>query len=181
MRSDGTNSFGIEVFEILPVEFAAIDNAPAAQVEQVGSDQRRLRVIGEDVGVVALGGGNALALFDIFERAEKIAIGGGLFEEFLFGGGGHALFEALDQILAFAIEEQAGVANGLGVLLIGGEAGNAGSVATLDVVLQAGARMVASEIDVARRNHEALVDEGAGCGARDWPGNTGRNRANRLF
>ena len=61
-------------------------------------------------------GGDALALFDIFESAEKIAIGGGLFEKFFFGGGGHALFEALDQVVALAFEKEARVAHGFRVV-----------------------------------------------------------------
>ena len=62
--------------------------------------------------------------------------------------------------LALAVEEEADVADGLGVGFVGGEAGDARAVAAFDVVLQARARMVAREIDVAAGNHEALVDEG---------------------
>jgi hypothetical protein len=74
-------------------------------VKKIGGNQRRLRVIGEHVGVVALRGGNALALFDIFQGAQQVAIGGGLLEEFLLRGGGHALFQALDQVVTAAFEE----------------------------------------------------------------------------
>ena len=87
--------------------------------------------------------GDALALFDVFERAEEIAIGGGLLEEFLLGGCGHALLEAFDEVAALAVEEEADVADGFGVLQFGGEAFDAGAVAALDVVLEAGARMSA--------------------------------------
>ena len=83
-----------------------------------------------------------------------------MFEEFFFGGGGHALFERFDEVAALAVEEEADVADGFGVGVICGEAGDAGAVAALDVVLQTGARMIAGEIDVAAGNHEALVDEG---------------------
>ena len=151
---------GSKFVELFPEEFAAIDDAAAAEVEKIGGDERGFGVVGEDVGVVALGGGDALALFDVFERAEEVAIGGGLFEEFLFGGGGHALFEAFDQVAALAVEKKADVADGFGVLLVGGEACDARAVAALNVVLEAGARVIAREIDVAAGDHEALVDEG---------------------
>jgi len=39
-------------------------------VKEVGGDQRRLRVIRKDVGVVALGGGDALALLDVFKGTQ---------------------------------------------------------------------------------------------------------------
>jgi len=77
----------MKFFEIFPIEFAAVDDAAGTQVKQICRDERRFGVVGEDVGVVTLGGGDALALFDVFERAEEIAIGGGLFVEFFLGGG----------------------------------------------------------------------------------------------
>ncbi len=127
-----------------------------------------------------MGCGDALAFFDVFERAEKIAIGGGLFEELFFGGGGHAPFERFDEVAALAVEKQANVADGLGVGVVGGEAGNAWAVAALNVVLQAGARMVAREIDVAARNHEALVDEGEDA-AREIRGEIGAEIGSAVF
>src|ERR1700687_5669378 len=128
-------------------------------MEQIRGDQRRLGVVGEDVGVVTLGGGDALALFDVFQSAQKIAIGGGLFEEFFFGGGGHAGFEALHQVVALAFEKEAGVAKGFGIALVGGETFDARAQTALYVVLQAGAWMIAGEIDVARGNEKSFVNE----------------------
>src|SRR5882757_5791159 len=133
----------MKFFEIFPIEFAAIDDAASTQVEEIRSDERRLGVVGEDVGVVTLRGGDSLALFDVFERAEEIAIGGGLFVEFFFGGGGHALFETFHEIVAAAIEEQAYVVGGFGVAFVSGESGHARAQATMNVILQAGTRMFA--------------------------------------
>jgi len=47
----------------------------------------------------------------------------------------------------------------LRVVLGGSEAFDAGTEAALDVVLQAGAGMVAREIDLAAGNEEAAMDE----------------------
>src|SRR5690348_17996750 len=94
---------GVEFIEVFPEKFAAIDDAAAAQVEEIRGDERGFGVEREDVGVVTLGLGDALALFDVFERAEEIAIGGGLLEEFFFGGSGHALFERFDEVAALSV------------------------------------------------------------------------------
>ena len=171
----------IEFFKFFPIKFAAIDDAATAQVKEIRGDERRLGVVGEDVGVVALSGGNALALFDVFERAEKIAIGGGLFEEFLLGGGSHAFFEALDQVVALAFQKEPSVAHGFRVALVGGQSGDAGTKAALDVVLQTGTRVIAREIDVAGSEPGSVCGRNAGCGAPGWPESTGRSRASRLF
>ena len=88
-------------------------------------------------------GGDSLALFDVFERAEKIAIGGGLFVEFFLGGGCHALFETFHEVVAAAIEEQADIVGGFGVAFVSGEPRDAGAEATMNVILQARTRMFA--------------------------------------
>jgi hypothetical protein len=82
-----------------------------------------------------------------------------LLEQFLFGSGGHAHFEAFDQVVALAIEEEARIADGFRVLLVGTETRDARAEAAFNVVLQTGARMIARQIDIARRHHEALVYE----------------------
>ncbi len=119
---------GVECVELFPEKFAAVDDASTAQVEEIRGDEGSFGVVREHVGVVALGGGDALALLDVFEGAEEIAIGGGLFEELFFGGGGHALFERFDEIAALAVEEQTNVADGFGVGVVGRKAGDAGAV-----------------------------------------------------
>jgi len=43
-------------------------------VEKVGSDERRLGVISENVGVISLRCGNALSLFNILQRPQQIAV-----------------------------------------------------------------------------------------------------------
>ncbi len=137
-------------------------------MEKIGSYQRGLGVVSEDIRVVALRRGNALALFDVFQGAEQIAIGSGLFEEFFFGGGGHAGFEALHQVVALAFEKKAGIAKGFGVALVGGEAFDARAEAALDVVLQARPRVIAGEVDIAGRHEKSLVDEVQDAARQAW-------------
>src|SRR5690242_21144292 len=128
-------------------------------MEKIRGYQRRLCVVSENVGVIALRGGNALALCDVFERAEQVAIGGGLFVQLFVSSRSHALFETVHQIVAATFEKHARIAGGFGIALVGGEAGDARAEAALDVILQAGARMATRQVHVARRHHEALVNE----------------------
>src|SRR5260370_13937459 len=94
----------VKFFKVLPVKFAAIHHAAATQVKQVRGHQRRLGIIRKDVGIVALRGGDALALLDVFQRAQQIAIGGGLLEKLLFRVGSQAFLETLHQIVAAPLE-----------------------------------------------------------------------------
>jgi len=82
-----------------------------------------------------------------------------LFELFFFGGGHHAGFEAFDEVVAAAFEKEADVATCFGVAFVGGETGDAGSEAAMNVILQARARMAASKINGAAWDEEALVNE----------------------
>ena len=115
--------------------------------------------MGENVGVVTLCRGDALALFDVFESAKKVAIGGGLFELFFFSGGHHALFEAFHEVVPAAFEKEPDVAGSFAVALIGGETVDARAETTMNVILQTGTRMAAREIDRAARNEESLVNK----------------------
>src|SRR5579871_3088179 len=122
---------------VFPIEFATVDDTAAAQVEEICGDEGRLGVVGENVGVIALGGSDALALFNVLQCAKEVAICGGLFEEFFFRGGGHALFETLDEIVAATIEEETNIVRGFGVTFLCGEAGNAGAETAMNVILEA--------------------------------------------
>ena len=61
--------------------------------------------------------------------------------------------------MAAAFEERARVVRGLGVALVGGESGDARPQAAMNVILQAGARMVAREVHGAGRDAEMFVNE----------------------
>src|SRR5258708_4075215 len=149
----------IEFLELFPVEFATVHDAPAAQVEQVGRNKRRLRVVRQDVGVVALCRSNALALFDVLERSKQIAISGGLFEQLFLRGGHHALLEAFHEVVTPAFQKEPDVARGFRVAFVGGESRDARAEATLDVILQAGTRVSARKVHGAGRNQKPLVHE----------------------
>ena len=103
----------IKFVQIFPVKFAAVHHAAAAQVKEVCGDERRFGVIGKHVGVVALGCGDALAFFDVFERAEQVAIRRSLLVHFFFGGSRHSFFQALDQIVPAAFEQESHIARRL--------------------------------------------------------------------
>ena len=149
----------VELLEVFPIEFAAIDDAASAEMEKIGGNQRRLGVIGENVGVVALRGGDALAFFDIPEGAKKIAVRSSLLEKFFFGGGHHALFQTLDEVVAAPFQEHADVARSLRIAVVRGKTSDARAETAVNVVLQARAGMSAGEVDGAGWNEKALVDE----------------------
>src|SRR5215471_19493975 len=134
----------IKFLKVFPIELAPIYDASTTQVKQVRGDERRLRIIGEDVRVVPLRCGDTLAFLDVFEGAEQVAVGRGLFEQFLFRSCSHSLFETFHQIVAPAFKEHTRIANCFGVALFRGESSDARTMTTLDVVLEAGARVVAS-------------------------------------
>ncbi len=96
---------GIELAEIFPIEVAPINDSPAAQVEQIHGHLRRFGVPGEDVGVVAFGRGDLLALFHFSERAQQIAIAAGLLVALLLRGALHALLQTAREIVASPFEK----------------------------------------------------------------------------
>ena len=57
-----------ELGQVFPEEFAAVDHFSATHVEQVYRQHAIFEVIAEDVGIVAFGGGNTLALLQLFHR-----------------------------------------------------------------------------------------------------------------
>ena len=129
-------------------------------MEEIYGQAAGFEVIAEDVGVVALlGGGDALLLLKLMDGGKLVAEARGGFELLGFGGGVHAGGEGAFELGGTAFKKKLRVADGVGVKLGGGEAFNAGAEAAVDVVLQAGAGMVAGEIDLATGNEKAAMDE----------------------
>src|SRR6185437_7489493 len=149
---------GIECIELLPVKIATVDDAAAAQMEEIGGDLGRFGVPGEHVGIVSGSGGDFLALLHFGEGVKQVAVSGGFFVSFGGGGALHAFFDAAGEIAAAAFEKEANVACGLGVTLAGDEAFDARAEAAMNVKLQAGARMAAREVHRAGRDEKMLVD-----------------------
>ena len=112
---------GLEIEQILPEVFAAIDDAAVAQVEQVGGDQRRLGVVSQNIDVLALGGGDLLLLLHLLDRGHQIAQRGRFFKAHFFGGLAHAAAQLASQILVASFQEQAHVAYRGGIGFIGGQ------------------------------------------------------------
>src|ERR1700685_529029 len=88
--------FSYELRQVFPEEFAAVDDPAAAHVEEINCEHPVFIVIAEDIGVVAFGGGDALALLQLLDGGNQIAITRGALV-FLIG---RRLFHACVQGLA---------------------------------------------------------------------------------
>ena len=128
-------------------------------MEEVDREHLVLVVIAEDVGVLVVRGCDALLVLHLVDGDDLVAEPRRQFELLVLGGGFHALRQRLLQFIGLAFEEELDVADGLFVGLGRGQAFDAGAQAALDVVLQAGARMVAREIDLAAWDQEAAMDQ----------------------
>ena len=116
-------------------------------------------MIAEDVGVIALGGGDALAFLQLLDGRNQVAISCGAFVFLRRGCLLHALVQRAAQIGGTAFQKQLHVAHRFLIGLGSGEIFHARAQAALDVELQAGTRMKAREIDLARGNQKIAVDE----------------------
>src|ERR1700685_622012 len=85
-----------ELWQVFPEEFSAVDDPAAAHVEEINCEHPVFIVIAEDIGVVAFGGGDALALLQLLDGGNQIAITRGALV-FLIG---RRLFHACVQGLA---------------------------------------------------------------------------------
>ena len=132
---------------------------PSAQMEQIHRDQRRLGVVGEDVGVAAFGRGHLLLLAHLFHGVQQFMQRRGFFVAHGRAGVFHALAQFLRQILVPAFQEQPDGAHRFGVLLVGGQPLDARTQAAMDVIFEARMRVVARQIDIAGRHLEMPVNE----------------------
>src|ERR1022692_5243395 len=60
--------------QIFPEELAPVDHLSGAHVKQIHREHPILVVIAEHVGIVAFGGGDALALLQLRDRRNEVAI-----------------------------------------------------------------------------------------------------------
>ena len=150
-------------------------------MEEVDGEGAGFKVVAEDVGVVVLlDGGDALFFLELVDGGELVAEARGGFELLGFGGGHHALGEGALQLGLLAFKKELGIADGLAVGFRRGEAFNAGAEAAVNVVLEAGARVEAGEVDLAGGQQKAAMDElgdAVGEVARE---NKGRSKRSRL-
>ena len=129
-------------------------------MEEVDGEGAVFKVVAENVGVVAqLRRGDALLLLELVHGGELIAQARGGFELLGFGGGHHARGEGALQLGVAAFEKQLRVADGVLVGFGRGEAFNTRAETAVNVVLQAGAGMVAREIDLATGQKKTAVDK----------------------
>ena len=129
-------------------------------MKEVDGQRAILEVIAEDVSVVALlGGSGALLLLKLMDGGELIAQLGGGFKLLGFGGGCHACGQCAFQFGVAAFQQQARVTHGARVNLRRRQSLDAGAQAAMNVVLQAGARVIAGEIDLATGNQKAAMNQ----------------------
>ena len=146
--------------KVLPEHVATVDDLAAAHVEEVDGEHVVFEVEAEDVGVVGgVGRGDALALIGLVYGDELVAETCGELKLHVLGGGVHAHCQALLEFVRLAVEEELHVADDLAVVVDGDEAFDTGAEAALDVVLQAGTRVVAVEVDLAAWDQEAAMDD----------------------
>lgn len=150
---------GLEVGEVFPEEVSSVDDLAPAHVEEIDGEHLVFIVEAEDIGIFVVRRGDALLIAHLMDSGDLITQTTGRFEEHVFGGCGHSLGQPALQLVSAAFKEEANVADSFGVGVGGDEAVDAGAEAALDVVLQAGARMIATEVDFAAGYEEAAVDE----------------------
>ena len=131
-----------EVREVLPEEVTAIYHFAVTHVEEIDGEHLVFIVVAEDVCVFVVGGCHALLVMHLVDGDDLVAEAGGGLKLHVFCGGVHALGEELLKLCGAAFEEHLDVFDGEAVGLVGNEAVYARAEAALDVVLQAGARVV---------------------------------------
>ena len=147
----------VELFDFFPEELPPVHHPAVAHVEEVDRQQGRLVVVADDVGIQAGGRRQFLFFRHLLHRAQQVAVDGGFLEAFRFRGCFHALVEAGKQVAVLAVEEETHVPRRLGVALVGDQPLHTGAVAALDVVLQAGPRVLAGQVHPAGGHLEAAV------------------------
>ncbi len=145
--------------QIFPEELSPVEHFAAAHVEQVYRQHAVFEVIAEHVGIVAFDGGDALFLLQLLHRRNQVAISRRALVLLGLGGLFHALAQRAQQVGGPAFEKQFHIAHRFLVDLGRGQSFHARPQAAFDVVLQAGTRMKAREINLAGRHHEVAVDQ----------------------
>ena len=111
-------------------------------MEEVHGEHVVFVVIAEDIRVVTVRAGDALLFLHLVHGDEQVAIFRRKFE--LLGGRGclHPCFQRASELLLPPFEEELRIAHRFAVFLRCGEPFDAGAETALDVVLQAGARVI---------------------------------------
>ena len=128
-------------------------------MKHIDGQQRRLRVVGEDIGILALGGGDPLLLVHLFHRSEQVSHPAGFFKAHFRGREFHAPAQLMAEIAKTPFQKHADVANRSGIVFRRRQALHAGTPATMDVILQTRMRVAPVEIDLAGGNQKMPVDE----------------------
>src|SRR5664280_125277 len=145
--------------EVFPEELALVHDLAATHVEEIHRQHLVFVVIAEDIGIVALDGGDALLLVQQLDGRDEIAILRRQFILLALGCGCHTLLQGPREIGAPAFEDHPHVVYRFGVALGRGKAFNARPQAAPDVVLQARSRIAAIQVEFARGNQKVPVDQ----------------------
>ena len=149
----------LELRLIFPEELPPVDDAAAAQVKQIHRDQRRLGVISKDVGIVAFRRGHLLLLAHFFHGVQQIVQSRRLFVAHFRAKGLDATAQFPSQILMPAFQKQPHRPHRFGVCGIRRKSFDARTQAAMNVKFQARMRVLARQIDVARRHFEVAMNE----------------------
>ena len=129
-------------------------------MEEIHRQRAILKVEAEDIGVVALlGGGNALLLAELMYGAKLVAQARGGFKLLILRGGQHARGQGALQLGVAAFQKHLCVVHRVLVSLGRGQPFHARAQAAMNVVLQACARMIAREIDLAAWDQKAAMNQ----------------------
>src|SRR5208337_2221036 len=145
--------------QVLPEELAPVHDLSTAHMEEVYRHHPALAVIAEDVGIVTFNGGDALLLLEQIDRRDQVTVLRRQLVLLALGGGHHALLQRARQIGAATLQKQLHVMHRFGVALGRGEPFHARAQTAANVELQARPRIIAVEVQLARRNKEVPMDE----------------------
>jgi hypothetical protein len=149
---------GLDLLRLLEEEVAPVLEHAAADDENADRDVVARLEEAEHVHVLAAQRLDDLALRHVLDGAERVAIRGGHLEVFRLRGGEHLLLEARLELRVAALEEEDDVGHGAVVRLLRGQAGHARAQARVEVVVQAGARQLAVDLERARPDLEVPRD-----------------------
>jgi hypothetical protein len=159
LKQGGKKLGRVEFIQIFPKELLTVHDPPGANVKEIDCSQGVFLETAEDVGIIAAGASQLLAFGDLADGGEEIAVAGGLLKALVLRSLNHPGFQGRDEFAVPAFKESTQIGDGFGIALVCRETLDARSLATFDVVLKAGARVIASEIYGARWDLEVAVDE----------------------
>ena len=116
-------------------------------------------MIAEHIGIIPLRSGDALFLPQLFDRRDEVAVLGRTLVLLVLSCLGHALLQRSREFRLVPFEEQLHIANSFHVDVGSSKSSNTGTETSPDVILQAGTRVSARQIHLARWNQEVAMNQ----------------------